>query len=43
MEAAPFVAVSLLILLVLGLVVGLLAVKHRRSRGRDRPDSAERR
>ena len=41
MDAAPFIAGSLLLLLVLGVVVGLLAVRHRHSKGRNRPDSAE--
>lgn len=42
MQAAPFIAISLLLLLGLGLIIGLLAVKHRGSKGVNQPDSAER-
>lgn len=39
MEAAPFIAVSLLLLMAFGLVVGVLAIKYRKSKGRNTPDA----
>jgi len=41
MEAAPFIAVSLLLLIALGLGVGGLAIKYRKSKGRNSPDSPD--
>jgi len=38
MEAAPFIAVSLFLLIAMGLIVGLLAIKYRKSKGRNSPD-----
>jgi len=38
MEAAPFIAVSLLLLIVLGVGVGLFAIKYRNAKGRNSPD-----
>lgn len=38
MDAYPFIAVSLLLLVLLGVIVGGLAVWHRHSKGRKTPD-----
>jgi hypothetical protein len=38
LEALPFIAVSLILLLLLGVIVGGLAVWHRNSKGRKIPD-----
>jgi len=38
LDALPFIAVSLILLLLLGVIVGGLAVWHRNSKGRNTPD-----